>query len=154
MTSPTLTPMGKRVSPSHSWSVGGGPALRRSSLTVKNRTAMMLRTLHTRATQRVTGTTEPVDITPPCSQDRFPRRSCDFLQDWLQQKSSGSRDGQPMHRLLKHPPAMLIALKLIKASASRSQQNNVARNRRLAGASNRVFQSLRVINFGRSPNLR
>src|SRR6266403_1980931 len=42
----------------------------------------------------------------------------------------GSRHRQRMHRLFEHSPAMFVALELIKAGASRSQKNHVARDSR------------------------
>jgi len=50
--------------------------------------------------------------------------------------------------LLKHAPAMLIALKLIEAGASRSQQHHIAATA-IHSRADRVLQRFRVLDFGR-----
>lgn len=66
---------------------------------------------------------------------------------------SGRRSGERANRLLEHPPPMLITLKLIKAGARRSQQHNIARHRALTRKPHRVFERLRVYDFGCPQNL-
>src|SRR6266481_8560881 len=66
----------------------------------------------------------------------------------------GSRHRQRMHCLFEHLTAMFVALKLIKAGASRSQKNHVTRDGSFARAADSVFQSLRMIDFGSALNLR
>src|SRR5258708_1791010 len=65
-----------------------------------------------------------------------------------------SRHGQRMHRLFEHSPAMLVALKLIKAGARRSKKNNVAHHGRFTRAPHRIFQGFRTFDFGSALNLR
>src|ERR1700686_5317321 len=65
-----------------------------------------------------------------------------------------SRHRQRMHRLLENSPAMFIALELIKAGASRSQKNHVARDGRFTRAPDSIFQSFRMVDFGSALNLR
>src|SRR5260221_9836880 len=65
-----------------------------------------------------------------------------------------SRHGQRMHRLFEHSPAMLVALELIKAGASRGQKNHVTRDGSFARAPDGVFQSFRTFDFGSALNLR
>src|SRR5258708_28109296 len=65
-----------------------------------------------------------------------------------------SRHGQRMHRLFEHSPAMLVALELIKAGASRGQKNHVTRDGSFARAAEWVFESSRMVDFGRALNLR
>lgn len=52
-----------------------------------------------------------------------------------------------MHYFLEYPPSMFVALELIKAGAGRSEKNGIARRGRFAGASDGIFQSLRMFDF-------
>ncbi len=54
---------------------------------------------------------------------------------------------QPPHNLLKHLPALLIILELIKAGASRSQQHHITRLGHSIRLAQRILQRLGVHNF-------
>jgi len=59
-----------------------------------------------------------------------------------------------MHNLFEQSAAVFVALKLIETGAGRSQENDIARDRRFAGPPDSVFQSFRMIDFGSALNLR